>query len=202
MIRQVMLLGITSLLVTHTNAQISEWEFGAATFKESFFYPSKYNFIAPYHPGFSLVAEKQIKERRISNRVLSIEGGFYHHRYWQNGFFLLGGYNFEYPLKEKFKLRWGPRLGYLHTFSPTGKYRHIDSEFRQIRDWGRPTAMLGLVLGAEYSVNYTNDPRRMVDIFFNYQALVEGPFAPDVGVPAVPHTLLSLGFKTKLFSKK
>tara|TARA_R110000796_G_scaffold77584_2_gene173155 strand:- start:11826 stop:12437 length:612 start_codon:yes stop_codon:yes gene_type:complete len=193
--------GLT-IFISKANAQgLSDWQFGISTIKESFFYPSKHNFIGPYHPGFSLIAEKQIKELKKSNKILSLETGFYHHKYFQNGVFLLSGLNYEFRLKGRLKLRWGPRLGYLHAFSPTGRYKLKDGEFKQIKDWGRPTALAGLAIGASYPILNKDEPDKAVDLFFNYQVLVEGPFAPGAGVPVVPHTFLALGIKTKLFSK-
>ncbi len=198
--RRLMLCSILLLICFQTNAQKSEgWKFGMSLMKESFFYPSISNFIAPYHPGLSVVGEKMIKTKEKSQQVFSLEGGFYHHKYFQNGLFFLAGINYQYPLKSKLKLRWGPRIGYLHTFSPTGRYSHIDGEFRQVKDWGRPTVLAGVAIGAEYPIIHANDSDKAIDLFFNYQVLVEGPFAPGAGVPVVPHTFLSLGVKTKLF---
>lgn len=197
--KQLFFYGIILLTISQAHAQQSEWKFGISTIKESFFYPSKSNFSAPYHPGFSILGERLIKARAKSEKVLSLEGGFYHHKYFQNGIFLLGGLNYRYPIKSKLKVSWGPRLGYLHTFSPSGKYRHSDGEYKQVKDLGRPTGMAGLALGVEYPIINSKDLNKVIDLFFNYQVLVEGPFAPSAGVPVVPHTFLSLGIKTKLF---
>ncbi|MEQ9297902.1 MAG: hypothetical protein RIF33_05030 [Cyclobacteriaceae bacterium] len=197
--RQLLFYGVMLITFSKLYAQKEEWKFGISTIKESFFYPSKHNFSAPYHPGFSMLGERVIKERNKSSKILSFEAGFYHHKYFQNGIFLLGGLNYLYPIKSKLKLSWGPRLGYLHTFSPSGKYRHMDGEFNQIKDWGRPTGLAGLAFGTEYPIINADDLDKSIDLFINYQILVEGPFAPSAGVPVVPHTFLSLGVKTKLF---
>jgi hypothetical protein len=197
--RQLLFYGIMLITFSQLFAQKEEWKFGISTIKESFFYPSKQNFSTPYHPGFSMLAERVIKSRDKSNKLLSFEGGFYHHKFFQNGIFLLTGLTYLYPIKEKLKVSWGPRIGYLHTFSPSGKYRLINGEFQQIKDWGRPTGMAGLVLGVEYPILNLDDLNKVIDLFFNYQILIEGPFAPSAGVPVVPHTFLSLGVKTKLF---
>ncbi|MTI41674.1 hypothetical protein [Fulvivirga lutimaris] len=196
--RQLLFCGIMLLVISHADAQ-QHWKFGVSTIKASLFYPSIKNFSGPYHPGFSFLGERLVKTRKNSNKIISFEGGFYHHEYFQNGIFLLGGINYEYPIKSKLKLSWGPRLGYLHTFSPTGKYQHIDGEFKQIKDWGRPTGLVGLALGVEYPMINIKDSQNSVDLFFNYQVLVEGPFAPGAGVPVIPHIFSSLGIKVKLF---
>ncbi len=196
--KQLLFYCIVLFAISPANAQ-QDWKFGISIMKESLFYPSIKNFSGPYHPGFSVLGERLIKARKNSNKIISVEGGFYHHKYFQNGIFLMGGINYQYPIKSKLKLSWGPRLGYLHTFSPTGKYRHINGEYKQIKDWGRPTGLAGLALGAEYPIINIKDSQKSVDLFFNYQILVEGPFAPGAGVPVIPHIFSTLGIKTQLF---
>lgn len=187
----------TVIALQMANAQ-KTWRLGVSTFKESFFYPSLDNFSGPYHPGVSVVADKVLKVRRNSTKLLSLEAGFYHHDYFQTGLFLLAGLNYAYPIKEKLVLRWGPRLGYLHTFSPTGIYERKNGEFQQVKDFGRPTGLAGVTLGMEYPI-ITMGSSETIDLFLDYQILVEGPFAPAAGVPVVPHTFIGLGLKTLLF---
>ncbi|MEP0368662.1 MAG: hypothetical protein ABJN36_12260 [Cyclobacteriaceae bacterium] len=177
-------------------AQPSNWTYTIAFLKESVFYPSKYNFQAPVHPGFSLGAEVLLKEKSKTDRLLSAEVGFYHHEYLQNGIFLLGGYHFRTKDLKGFTLSTQPQLGYLHTFSPTGEFKLENGKYVEKRS-GHSSAMAGVSFGIDYKIIPTYKSK----IFLAYRVMAEAPFALEYGVPAIPHTFLSIGFKSKISAK-
>lgn len=190
----ILILGLSvPLLLT---GQPSEWTYSISFLKESVFYPSKYNFQAPVHPGFSLGAEVLLKEKSKTDRLLSAEVGFYHHEYLQNGIFLLGGYQLRTKNLKGFTFYTQPQLGYLHTFSPTGEFKLENGKYVE-KHSGHSSAMAGFSFGIDYEIIPTYKSK----ISLTYRVMAEAPFALEYGVPAIPHTFLSIGFKSKISAK-
>lgn len=177
-------------------AQMKDWTYFGSFNKESIFYPSKYNFENPVHPGFSIGTDILIKKRLKTDRLLSIEFGHYHHKYLQNGYFLLAGYQIKMKAGQHWSFWTQPQMGYLHTFSPTGEFELKNGQYKKKKS-GRPSIMAGISLGIDYQIIDAYKTR----VFISYKAMAEGPFAIEYGVPAVPHTFLTIGLKSKLFSK-
>ena len=177
-------------------AQPTDWSYSIGFLSQSFFYPSKYTLQGPIHPGVIAGVEINLKDKPRVDRLLTAEVGFYHHDYFQNGAFVIGGYQFNTnPVGDLYV--WGqPQLGYLHTFSPTGEWELQSGSYEKVRS-GHPAAIAGLALGVDYQLI----PTYQTKISLSYRAMVEGPFALNYGVPVVPHTFITLGLKSKLFAQ-
>ena len=174
----------------------TDWSYSISLLKESFFYPSKYTFQGPFHPGIVIGAEKLVKEKAKSDRLLTADLGFYHHDYLQNGVFIMGGYQYRGNPVEDLFIWIQPQLGYLHSFSPSGEWKLKNGEYEPANS-GRPAALAGLTFGLDYMILKTSETK----ISLTYRALAEGPFAPAYGVPVAPHTFITMGIKSKLTFK-
>ncbi|MFY0685987.1 MAG: hypothetical protein JXQ90_02420 [Cyclobacteriaceae bacterium] len=151
--------------------------------KESFYYPSHHLVTGPIHPGIQ--AGVMIPTKKL-NRYWDASAGFYHHSHFQNSLFLLGGYHFQYAISDGLSWNWGPKIGYIHTFSPTGTFVHDGEQYVRKRG-GRPSALMGLSAGLSYKFTESISANTSI------QTLIEGPFAPYWGVPVAPHSMISLG---------
>ena len=161
--------------------------------KQSFYYPSTENFGGTFHPGIAGGIDFLRYEEEKKARYFTTELGFYHHEYFQNAVFLLGGFRFQRDLGERFSWYYQPKFGYMHTFSPTKEFKLEEGEY-VVKNGGRPTLMAGISIGFNYELIESSQTNLMV----SYQMLAEGPFATYWGVPVVPHNFLSIGIKTAL----
>lgn len=163
---------ITLLSFNNCFSQESEWLMKASLLKESFFYPSGINFTAPMHPGFAIGIEKQTFISDKWTKHLTVDVGFYHHKYFQNGLFLLGGYGWGYKPISKLQVTGSVALGYLHIFRPTEVYELHNGSYVKANNLGKPNAMLGIDVGLIYAI----DPAEKYLIAIDYKPLVNGPF--------------------------
>ncbi|MFC2138440.1 hypothetical protein ACFLTE_09720 [Bacteroidota bacterium] len=153
----------------------------------------------PVHPGLLIGTEFLVKEKPNSDFHISSNMGFYHHKKLQNGFLLNSeiGYRYNFNFGLNLNSRFG--LGYLHTFYPGEVYKQTDEGFKEITDYGKPHLLASLSIGTGYTLKSVfSNP---VEIFCNYQLLLEAPFATKLGLPFLIHYMLNIGIKFYPFTK-
>ena len=185
---------ILLLFLLNSHAQDSSNEYYLAFGKESFFYPSKEIIGSPLHPTLLIGFQKNLKTKRKSDRSITAEAGIYHHDYFENGFFVLAGYQFTYFTNYKFSLSWKPELGYHHSWSPTGTFRLENGTYKRTSNLGRPNVMFAMNAVFDYQVFQKGETR----LFFQFKTAGSGPFAIPWGVPVAPYTFLMFGIKSNL----
>ncbi|HAA24218.1 MAG TPA: hypothetical protein DCP28_37675 [Cytophagales bacterium] len=146
-------------------------------------------FTGPMHPGGALTLGHQLKEGDTWSHWLYADLGGYYHAQFQTGAYLQARYQWERPLPHGFTWGLGAGLGYLRTFFPRGRYRLENNELVQVPAVGRSSATAQVATSLAWAPAALPDWQAVVQL----QGWVEGPFAPDYGVPVFPHTFLQVG---------
>lgn len=187
--------GVICFLCFHYGfCQTDNWFIKTSLLKESFFYPSVTNFTKPLHPGFSVGIEKQISSTTNWSTHYTGDVGFYHHKYFQNGLFVMAGHGWGYQLLNKLTISASGVIGYLHTFRPTEVYELQNGSYVKAKNFGKPNALIGINLAMSYALGHTEKYHLQLD----YGSMVNGPFNVSYGAPVVPITFARFGIKIKV----
>ena len=162
--------------------------------KEAVPYSLASPFVGPLHPGGAVFASWGPQTATSWQTSWRAEAGFYHHAHFQQSAYLRASRQWQRSLGSGFALDLGAGLGYLHTFFPDGRFQAGDDGVAQVRDFGRPSATAQVSLGLTWS------PAALPDwqVLAQMQGWVEGPFAPQWGVPVFPHTFVQFGIAKTL----
>ncbi|MEL6537141.1 MAG: hypothetical protein AAFQ98_17100 [Bacteroidota bacterium] len=179
--------GLLVIFCQQSYAQL--YRMGLAFTKEAVPYSLASPIVGPVHPGGALTFGYQRKATDDWSHWLYVDLGGYHHAQFQTGAYVQGKYQWERTLPHGFTWGVGAGVGYLHAFFPNGRFQLQDGELVQAPPVGRSAAT------AQVGTSLAWSPKALPDwqVVAQLQGWVEGPFAPDYGVPVFPHTFLQLG---------
>ncbi|MDJ1468955.1 hypothetical protein QNI19_04245 [Cytophagaceae bacterium DM2B3-1] len=185
-------------LITRFSIAQSSVPITISVFNESVAIPFTQGFPTPIHPGMAVGTEIPTHQRTWSSTMVSVNLGYYFHKYLNQALFAQIGYGYEFRSKIGISSLVQMGVGYLHVIRNQPEYSLQDGKYTSSSGIGRSR----LMIAPSVDIGFYLKPKKIQSgrIFVRYQPWVEYPFSSGF-IPLLPHTNLHLVYKFYPFSK-
>jgi hypothetical protein len=154
-----------------------------------------------FHPGLDLFAEKSFGSKEHHQWVLSANAGMNYHRFFQTALRLYGWGEYQYNLNERWDIRAGLGLGYLHAFPDYEQFvKNKDGGWDLVSPVaGRPQFLAGLGFGVSRALKQDKPDGMKLEL--RLRTFLQARFAGSY-IPLLPSNALMLGISAPWPMKK
>jgi len=154
-----------------------------------------------FHPGLDVFAERAFGQKERHRWVLSANAGLNYHRFFQTALRLYAWGEYQYNISERWNIRAGLGLGYLHAFPDYEQFeKKADGSWKKVSPVaGRPQFLAGGGFGVSRALK--KDAPDGIRLELRLRTFLQAPFAGSY-VPLLPSNALMLGISAPWPAKK
>jgi hypothetical protein len=156
---------------------------------------------AQLHPGLDVFAERAFGQKERHQWVLSANAGLNYHRFFQTALRLYAWGEYQYDISERWNIRAGLGLGYLHAFPDYEQFvKKDDGSWKKVSPVaGRPQFLAGVGFGVSRALK--KDAPDGIRLELRLRSFLQAPFAGSY-VPLLPSNALMFGISAPWPMKK
>ena len=154
-------------------------------------------FYSQFHPGLTVSAGFNWKEKPKHNLMQSLKVGYFSHRFIQRSIMLYTEFGYRYKVGNNLGLSVAMGGGYLHMIPATQQFKmKDDGTWEQMNLKSRPQGLISLSIGVDYKINAAG-----WRTFIRYQNMLQTPFVSGY-VPLLPYNVLHVGVTVPMSALK
>lgn len=145
--------------------------------------------IHKFYPIATLGTEFYYRNKKHSQIYQAVKIGGYYTKYNTSALFVNTEIGYRYILGFGLFADANLGAGYSHLFRPNAIYKSNEGEYKQIRDWGKPSLMADFSLSAGY--DFSKKLNKPVSVFARYSNLIQLFYNADI--PVLPQNSFQIG---------